>query len=50
MFDAKREKEIAPELHSIVEKLIARLDEINDGSYVVEDRETPKLKSLIESK
>lgn len=50
VFDAKREKEIAPELLTIVEKLIARLGEINDGSYVVEDRETPKLKALIESK
>ncbi len=50
IFDSKREKEIAPELLSIVEKLIARLDEINDGSYVIEDRETSRLKSLIKLK
>ena len=50
VFDREREKQIAPELLAIVKKLIARLDEINDGSYVIEDRETPKLKSLIESK
>ena len=50
VFDAAREKEIAPELLAVVEKLVARLEEINDGSYVVEDRETPRLKALIESK
>ena len=50
MFDSEREKQIAPELLSMIEKLIARLEQINDGTYVVEDRETPRLKALIESK
>ena len=50
VFDQAREKEIAPELLSLVEKLISRLEEINDGSYVIKDRETPRLKTLIESK
>lgn len=50
VFDAEREKEIAPDLLAIVEKLIVRLDQINDGSYIVEDRETPRLKALIETK
>ena len=50
VFDETREKEIAPELLSLIEKLIARLEEINDGSYVIEDRETPRLKALISSK
>ena len=49
VFDSEREKQIAPELLSIIEKLIARLEQINDGTYVVEDRETPRLKALIES-
>lgn len=50
VFDSEREKQIAPELLSMIEKLIARLEQINDGTYVVEDRETPRLKALIESK
>ena len=50
VFDQAREKEIAPKLLILVERLIARLEEINDGSYVIEDRETPRLKALIESK
>lgn len=40
----------APELLSMIEKLIARLEQIKDGTYIVEDRETPRLKALIESK
>ena len=50
MFDSERETQIAPELLSMIEKLIARLEQINDGTYVDEDRETPRLKALIESK
>ncbi len=50
IFDRTREKEIAPQLLSLVKKLIARLEEINDGSYVIEDRETPRLQALIDSK
>ena len=50
VFDSERETQIAPELLSMIEKLIARLGQINDGTYVVEDRETPRLKALIESK
>lgn len=50
VFDQIREKEIAPKLLSLTEKLIARLEEINDGSFDIEDRETPRLKALVESK
>jgi len=50
VFDTEREKEIAPLLLSIIEKLIKRLNEINDGSYEIEDRTTPWLKDIISSK
>ena len=50
IFDTAREKEIPPELLVLIQKLIARLEEINDGSYVIEDRASSKLKALIESK
>ena len=50
VFDEQREKEIAPELLSLIERLVSRLEEINDGSYIVEDRETPRLKALIGAK
>ena len=49
VFDSEREEQIAPELLSMIEKLIVRLERISDGTYVVEDKETPRLKALIES-
>lgn len=49
IFNEKREKEIAPILLNLITKLIKRLAEINDESYIVEDRETERLKSIINS-
>ena len=46
-FDEKREREVAPELMALTERLIHRLDEINDGSFQIEDWATPKLKKII---
>lgn len=46
-FDEVKEKELAPQLLEMINKLIERLNEINDGSYEVEDMITDHLKSLI---
>ncbi len=46
-FDKAMEKVLAPQLLEMINKLIDRLDEINDGSYEVEDMITDHLKSLI---
>ena len=39
----KKDKDIMLEL---IRKILARLDELNDGSFVVEDYETERLNSL----
>ena len=49
-FDENREKEIAPELLFLIEKLVRRLEKINDGSFQIEDWATPKLKGIISGK
>lgn len=46
-FDEVKEKELTPQLLEMINKLIDRLNEINDGSYEVEDMITGHLKSLI---
>ena len=46
-FDKDREKELAPQLLEMINKLISLLNEINDGSFVVDDMITDYLKSLI---
>lgn len=46
-FDEIKEKELAPQLLEMINKLIDRLNEINDGSYEIEDMITDHLKSLI---
>ena len=46
-FDKSGEKELAPVLLELVKKLISRLNEINDGSYIIEDMITEYLESLI---
>lgn len=47
-FDEVKEKELAPQLLEMINKLIDRLNEINDGSYEIEDMITDHLKSLID--
>lgn len=46
-FDEKQEKEIAPKLLKMIHQLIVRLNEVNDGSFEIEDMITDHLKSLI---
>lgn len=43
-FDHKRFEQMKPKLLSLVQAIIARLDIINDGSYVVIDEATIELK------
>ena len=47
-FDEVKEKELALQLLEIINKLIDRLNEINSGSYEIEDMITDHLKSLID--
>lgn len=47
-FDYEKEKELAPQLLEMINKLIDRLNEINDGSYEIEDMITEHLKALID--
>ena len=47
-FDEVKEKELAPQLLEMINKLIDRLNKINDGSYEIEDMITDHLKSLID--
>ena len=47
-FDEVKEKVLAPQLLEMINKLIDRLNEINDGSYEIEDMITDHLKSLID--
>ena len=46
-FDKIREKALAPKLLEMISKLIDRLNEINDGTYVMHDMITDYLKTLI---
>ena len=46
-FDEKREKELAPVLLDLTEKLIYHLNKINDGSFEIEDMISDHLRSLI---
>lgn len=45
-FNEEKEKADKEKMLSLLGELIARLDELNDGSFVVEDLETPRLESL----
>lgn len=45
-FNHSQEKEDKYVMLDIIRKILARLDEINDGSFVVEDLETERLNSL----
>lgn len=46
-FDKAREKELAPKLLGMIQTLVAKLEEINDGSFQIDDMITDYLKSLI---
>ena len=45
-FDEERERADKPRMLELLAKLNARLAEINDGSFVVDDRETPRVEAL----
>lgn len=45
-FDEERERADKPRMLELLAKLNARLAEINDGSFVVDDRETPRVQAL----
>lgn len=45
-FNYKKEKADKEIMLDLITQLIARLNEINDGSFVVEDLETERLKAL----
>jgi len=47
-FNEIKEKELAPQLLVLIEQLLTRLNEINDGSFEIEDMITDHLKSLID--
>lgn len=45
-FNQEKEKQGKEKMLALLAKLNARLGEINDGSFTVEDLETPRLKAL----
>lgn len=46
-FDTDKEKEIAPILLGLINQIKNRLDEINDGSFIIHDMISDHLKSLL---
>lgn len=45
-FDEKQERADKDKMLSLLSKLNNRLNEINDGSFIVDDRETERVKTL----
>ena len=45
-FDEERERADKPRMLELLAKLNERLSEINDGSFVVDDQETPRIEAL----
>lgn len=45
-FDEEQEKADKEKMLGLLEKLISRLNEINDESFVIDDRETERVRSL----
>lgn len=45
-FDKERERADKSHMLELLSKLNARISEINDGSFVVDDQETPRIKKL----
>lgn len=46
VFDFEREHADKERMLELLSRLLSRLDEINDGSFVVDDRETERLRAL----
>ena len=45
-FNEEQEKKDKPKMLSLLKKLCDRLNELNDGSFIVEDYETERLEKL----
>ena len=45
-FNHEKEKADKELMLELISKLVARLNEINDGSFIIEDTETPRLMEL----
>lgn len=45
-FDEEREKADKPRMLELPRQLNARIAELNDGSFVVDDQETPRVEAL----
>ena len=45
-FNEEKEKADKPRMLELLRKLNARINELNDGSFVVDDQETPRLEAL----
>lgn len=45
-FNGEKEKADKPRMLALLGKLNARIDELNDGSFVVDDQETPRVEAL----
>ena len=45
-FDKEREKADKPHMLELLGKLNARIAELNDSSFVVDDQETPRVEAL----
>ncbi|MDU2131220.1 MAG: RNA helicase [Finegoldia magna] len=45
-FDKKKKKKDKYKMLDLLEKLRKRLDELDDGTFVIEDRETERVKNL----
>ena len=45
-FNKEKEKEEKEIMLELITKIVSRLEEINDGSFVIEDIETERLKAL----
>lgn len=45
-FNEEQERADKEKMLALLARLLARLDELNDGSFVVEDLETPRVREL----
>lgn len=45
-FDKEQEKKDKYKILDLLDKLMKRLDEVNDGSFEIDDRETERVKNL----
>lgn len=46
MYFDKEEKLNKEKMLGLIKKLIVRLEQINDGSFVIDDRETERIRNL----